>query len=120
MFGPPPDPAARVRIVRPRRPPAILACGKCLKKAGEGRAIRRALKDALSAAGDKPPRLARTACLGLCPKGAVVLASAATLARGEMVLVRNADEASAAALVLVPGLACGPPSGQTGGPEDKT
>ncbi len=116
MFGSPPDPAPRVRIVRPRRPPALFACGKCLRKAEEGRAIRRALKEVLSdrtaEGGRKPPRLARTACLGLCPKGAVVLASAATLARGEVVLVRDAAEVAGAAATLLPGLRTGPPGGQ--------
>ena len=100
-------------IARPRRAPPVLACRKCLKRCGDGRAIRRALKAELKqcsadTAGDgearklKPPKLVLTGCFGVCPKRAVTLASAATLARGEFVLVRDESEARAAVEVLVP------------------
>lgn len=95
----PSTPAART--ARAGRRPLILVCGKCLKRHGDGKAVRRALKDAAGEGGRKP-RLVRSACLGLCPKRAVVAASAATLARGEVVLLRGPEEAPAAIGALLP------------------
>lgn len=100
-------------IVRPRRAPPVLACRKCLKRCGDGRAIRRALKAELKQRGAdtagegvarklKPPKLVLTGCLGVCPKHAATLASGATLARGEFVLVRSESEVRDAVDVLMP------------------
>ncbi len=100
-------------IVRPRRAPPVLVCRKCLKRCGDGRAIRRALKAELKALGAdasgsgevrklKPPKLVLTGCFGVCPMRAATLASGATLSRGEFVLVRDESEVRAAVDALVP------------------
>jgi hypothetical protein len=90
---------------RPHRPPPILICRKCLKRAANGRAIKRALKvelKALSRArGVKRPRVVMTGCFGICPKRAVTATSGAMLARGEFLLLADEVQAAAAAAGLV-------------------
>jgi hypothetical protein len=90
---------------RPHRPPPILICRKCLKRAANGRAIKRALKAELKALGRgrgvKRPRIVMTGCFGICPKRAVTAASGATLARGEFLLLADDDQAAAAAARLM-------------------
>jgi hypothetical protein len=97
---------ASVVAVRPRRPRPILICKKCLKRAGQGSRLKRALKTELkrrSVAGNaKKPRVVATGCFGICPKHAVVLASAATLNRGEYLLLGDADGSAEAASILMP------------------
>lgn len=97
--------SASLRIARPKRAPCVLVCSKCVKKADEGRAIRKALKAALAeradAAGRRPGKLVETKCMGLCPKRAVTLASGATLARGELLMVKGAVDAAAALQLLL-------------------
>ncbi|WP_150104575.1 (2Fe-2S) ferredoxin domain-containing protein [Rhodopseudomonas palustris] len=91
-------------IARPKRPPPVLICGKCLSKAGGGKKLKQALKAELkraAAQGGKRPKLVTTGCLGICPKRAVVTASAATLGRGEYVLIEDRTEAAAAVKVLI-------------------
>ncbi|WP_420131477.1 (2Fe-2S) ferredoxin domain-containing protein [Rhodopseudomonas sp.] len=93
-------------IARPKRPPPVLICGKCLSKIDGGKKIKQALKaelkQAAAAHGGKRPKLVTTGCLGICPKRAVVTASAATLARGEYVLVGDRPEVGEAAALLTP------------------
>jgi hypothetical protein len=100
-------------IVRPRRAPPVLVCRKCLKRCGDGRAIRRALKAELKQRGAdaardgemrklKPPKLVLAGCFGVCPKRAATLASGVTLSRGEFVLVRDESEVGAAVDALMP------------------
>lgn len=83
-------------IARPKRPPPVLICGKCLSKIDSGKKLKQALKvelkHAAAARGGKRPKLVSTSCLGICPKQAVVTASAATLGRGEYVLVEERKE----------------------------
>lgn len=82
-------------VVRPRRAAPVLVCRKCLKRSDEGREVRRALKSELKAArreGTKPAKLVMTGCFGLCPKRSIVVASGASLARNELVLVSDRDE----------------------------
>ena len=78
-------------IARPKRPPPVLICGKCLSKAGGGKKLKQALKAELkraaAAQGGKRPKLVTTGYLGICPKRAVVTASAATLVKGEYVQI---------------------------------
>ena len=86
-----------VRTIRLRWQDVIVVCGKCLKRHDEGKAVRRALKAEVKAyTGDgakvRKTRVVRTGCLGICPRGAVVVASAPLLAAGEVMLVRDADE----------------------------
>ena len=114
MNSPPNDLAsspARSPIVRPRWRGAILVCGKCAKKHEDGKAIRRALKDEASRrlapaagkpAGKRKVKIIKTACLGLCPKNAVVVASAATLAAGEVVLLRGSWDVAGTLPRLLP------------------
>ncbi len=83
----------RARVVRLRRGATILLCGKCLKRHADGKALRRAVKTEARAAADPASgkvRIVKIGCLGLCPRRAVVVASAAGLARGEVMLVREA------------------------------
>jgi predicted metal-binding protein len=84
-----------------------LVCRKCLKRVSYGPALKRALKSELkrrsAARGIKHPRMVMTSCLDICPKRAVVAASAATLARGEYLLLADVDgSAEAAALLMRP------------------
>jgi predicted metal-binding protein len=91
----------------PRGAEPVLVCRKCLKRVSNGPALKRALKSELkrrsAARGIKHPRMVMTSCLDICPKRAVVAASAATLARGEYLLLADADgSAEAAALLMRP------------------
>ena len=93
----------RSRVVRLGRGATILLCGKCLKRHADGKALRRAVKTEARAVADPASgkvRIVKIGCLGLCPRRAVVVASAAGLARGEVVLVRDA----AGAATALPGL----------------
>lgn len=87
-------------IAKPRRPPPVLICRKCLKRADDGRAIRRALKTELKARSrtrdEKRPRLLATGCFGLCPKRAVTVTGGAMLGRGEYLLLEREDQAAKA------------------------
>lgn len=93
--------AARLR----RRTP-ILVCRKCLKRAPGGSDLKRALKSALklgrSDCAKRKPRMVMTSCFGICPKRAIVVASGATLARGECLMLANASDAEAAVMLLLP------------------
>ncbi|MGP9810613.1 (2Fe-2S) ferredoxin domain-containing protein [Rhodopseudomonas sp. NSM] len=93
-------------ILRPKRPPPVLICGKCLSRIDDGKTLKQALKAELksrvAAHGGKRARLVTTGCLGICPKRAVVTASVTTLGRGEYVLVEDAKGAGEAVAVLMP------------------
>ena len=107
-----------IKRARTRGAGPLFVCGKCLKRVPDGKAFRRALKEAardrveaLAAqgraaqgrSGSRKVRVVRTSCLGLCPKRAVVLASAATLGSGEMLIVADADAVPDAMMRLIPG-----------------
>ena len=90
-------------LVRPRRAAPVLVCRKCLKRSDEGRNVRRALKSELKASkrdGTKPAKLIVTGCFGLCPKNSVVIASGASLARQEYVLVADCNQVPQALALL--------------------
>lgn len=91
--------------VRSRREP-VLVCRKCLKRAPGGSGIKRALKSAAKSLCDaqpgRRPRVVMTSCFGICPKRAVVVASGATLHRGEYILLADADQAADVAALLMP------------------
>ena len=109
-------PSHTPRAVRLRR--TVLYCGKCLKRCDDGKALRRALKDGVKthvaqhAGGtgqdeksrDKngKVRLVKAGCLGLCPRGRLVVASPATLAGGEALLLRDEADVAAALPRLLP------------------
>ncbi|WP_322514221.1 (2Fe-2S) ferredoxin domain-containing protein [Rhodopseudomonas palustris] len=99
-------PKSAPTILRPKRPPPVLICGKCLSRIKDGKKLKQALKAELkshaAARGGKRARLVTTGCLGICPKRAVVTASAATLARGEYVLVEDAEGAGEAVGIVQP------------------
>ena len=99
-------PKSPVVTVAPRRPPPILVCKKCLGRIDDGKALRRGLKSEArrlgAERGTKPPRVVMTSCLGICPKRAVVVASAATLQHGQYLLLADADSAANAAEILMP------------------
>jgi predicted metal-binding protein len=88
-------------IVRAHRPPPVMVCKKCLKRAANGRAIKHALKSELKSLsrtrGEKRSRVVMTGCFGLCPKRAVTAASGTTLARGEYLLLADEGQAAEAA-----------------------
>jgi hypothetical protein len=98
--------AGGIRTVRPRWAGLVFVCGKCLKRHKHGKALRRALKaGAQSVAAERPSgkvRIIKTACVGLCPRQAVVASSAATLSQGEVVIVSNAEAASGSIARLLP------------------
>ncbi len=98
-------PSLRVLGVRQAGP--VLACRKCLKRMADGGKVRKRLKAGLKRrSADQKKRRARlvlTHCFGICPKGAVVTGSPATLARGEFLLIQDSsrdaiDQATAALL----------------------
>jgi predicted metal-binding protein len=99
-----PKPSAII-VARPRRAPPVLICRKCLSRVPDGKQLRKALKSELkarsAARGEKGPRLIVTGCLGICPKRAVVTASAKTLERGEYLLLPDAEDAVEAASRLM-------------------
>jgi hypothetical protein len=85
-----------LRALKLQRPGPVLVCGKCLKRMPGGGKLTRRLKASFKPrfAGQKKARakLVLTKCFGICPKDAVVTASAATFARGEFMLIRNCSE----------------------------
>lgn len=89
-----------------RRASPILVCKKCLGRIGDGKKLRKALKSdakARSAAqAVKPPRVVMTSCLGICPKRAVVVASAATMSDGRYLLLSDAEASGEAITALMP------------------
>ena len=90
---------SRAVVARLRRASPVFVCRKCLKRSAQGSAVRSALKRKLKRQGSdvrKPPRLIVTSCFGICPKKAIVLASAGSLRKGEYILAsRQADLAEA-------------------------
>ncbi len=94
--------------LKTRRADAVFVCGKCLKRSDGGGKLKRRLKKQLSEVSDarncKRPKLVLTGCLGICPKHAVVTASAATLGRGEVVVLRDsrAESVEKALALLTP------------------
>ena len=99
-------PNSSVFTIAPRRPQPIFVCKKCLGRIDDGKALRRGLKSETKRLaqerGEKPTRVVLTSCLGICPKRAVVVASAATLQRGEYLLLADGDSAAKAAPILMP------------------
>ena len=99
-------PKSSLVTIRPRCAAPVLVCKKCLGRISDGSELRRALKSEVkqrsAAQGTKRPRVVLTSCLGICPKRAVVVASADTLQRGEYLLLANSDAAGPAAAVLMP------------------
>jgi predicted metal-binding protein len=92
--------------LRPRRARPVLVCKKCLKRIDDGSKLKRALKSELkrrsAAQGTRRPRVVMTGCFGICPKRAVVVASGATLQRGEYLLLADAASSATAAALLAP------------------
>ena len=98
---------SRVRVVKPRWDGAILVCGKCLKRHPDGKALRQGLKAEVKARAKasmtgRKARIVKVACVKLCPKHAVVVASGATLSTGDVMLVRGVDDIAEAFPRLVP------------------
>src|ERR1044072_3765495 len=84
-----------LRALELRRPGPVLVCRKCLGRMADGGKLRRRLKASLKerSGGQKKKRarLILTNCFGICPKDAVVTASPATFARGELILVQDSS-----------------------------
>jgi hypothetical protein len=98
-----------LRALELQRAGPVLVCRKCLKRMANGGKLRRRLKGSLKQRNGGQTkgraRLVLTNCFGICPKDAVVTASAATFARGEFLLIRDYSEESmeqAAAVLLEP------------------
>jgi predicted metal-binding protein len=91
---------------RLRRAPPILVCKKCLGRIDDGKQLRKALKSVSKSRSVtqnvKPPRVVMTSCLGICPKRAVVVASAATLQEGRYLLLSDAAASAQAIETLMP------------------
>ena len=87
-----------LRALELRRPGPVLVCRKCLKRMSDGGKLRRRLKASLKerSGGQKKKRarLVLTNCFGICPKDAVVTGSAATFARGELILIQDCSQES--------------------------
>ena len=98
--------SSSIVTARLRRAPPVLVCKKCLGRVADGKSLRKALKSELksrsAAQSVKPPRVVLTSCLGICPKRAVVVASTATMARGEVLLLADGGSAGDAAVRLMP------------------
>ena len=78
-----------------RRAEVLLACEKCQRKQrkgkGELRKFSKLVKEAGREAGGKA-RVVDLPCLGICPKGGVVVVTASQLQRGEFSVLREASE----------------------------
>lgn len=85
-----------IRAIGLKLPGPFLLCRKCLKRMSGGGKLRRRLKVGLKRrrTDQERARLLLTNCFGICPKGAVVTASAATLARDEVLLIHDGSEES--------------------------
>lgn len=79
-----------MKKARLRRTP-IFACGKCLKRHRDGKAIRGALK---TRAKECEAKLVRAACLGVCPKAAVIVVTPRSLGDGRAELVATVEDAA--------------------------
>ena len=99
-------PKSSLVTIQPRRPQPIFVCKKCLGRIDDGKELRRGLKSEAKrlaqSRATKPARIVMTSCLGICPKRAVVVASAATLQQGQYLLLADADSAANAAAILMP------------------
>jgi hypothetical protein len=71
--------------------------GGKLKSALKKQVKRRSAEQAV-----KRPKVLLTGCLGICPKHAVTVASAATLQRGEYLLLKAEGQAAEAVEQLMP------------------
>lgn len=95
-----------VATARLRRASPVFVCRKCLSRVADGKKLRKALKGELKHRGakleSKGPRVVLTSCFGICPKRAVVTASAATLQSGRYLLLSDASAAAEAAAQLMP------------------
>jgi predicted metal-binding protein len=93
-----------IKTARLRRATPVLVCKKCLKRAEDGRSLKRALKSELKRGSHartvRPPRVVLTSCFGICPKRAVVVASEATLHRGEYLLLDDTRQTADAVAIL--------------------
>jgi predicted metal-binding protein len=91
--------------IRPRRATPILVCRKCLSRMADGRKLKGALKKQVKRLKPeglvKRPKVVVTSCLGICPKRAVTVASAATLRRGEYLLLSDCEQAADAVKALM-------------------
>ena len=95
---------SELMTIRSHRAAAVLVCKKCLKRARDGKSVKRSLKAELkrrSGENGKRGRTVLTSCFGICPKRAVVMASVNTLRRGEFLLVPGRGAISEAADVLL-------------------
>jgi predicted metal-binding protein len=94
--------------IRPRRATPVLVCRKCLSRVGGGGKLKSALKKQVKRRSAeqavKRPKVLVTGCLGICPRHAVAVASAATLQRGEYLLLESEGQAAEAVEQLMPGL----------------
>ncbi len=95
--------SSAARIIHPRRGAPILVCRKCLKRIDGGdfkRTLKTEVKRRGRAQGIRKPRIVQTNCFGICPRHAVVLASGATLNRGEYLLADNQSVNDAVAVLM--------------------
>jgi predicted metal-binding protein len=89
----------KIVVVHPRRAPPVFVCRKCLKRSDDAKGIAHALKSETkrSASGrERPTRVIKTSCFGICPKRAVVVTGGAAAGSGDYVLISSGAEVAAA------------------------
>jgi len=89
----------KVVVVHPRRAPPVFVCRKCLKRSEDAKHITHALKrETKRSAGDRdrPARVIKTSCFGICPKRAVVVTGGVAASKGDYALITSGTDVPAA------------------------
>ncbi len=97
----------KVRTAKAKFAEVVLVCRKCAKRQGLTKGQARALAKAGYAAGDRAtrpraegkkapkPRIVESGCLGPCPKRMLAIATGASVAAGQVLLVDPRDATAA-------------------------
>jgi predicted metal-binding protein len=89
----------KIAVIHPRRAPPVFVCRKCLKRSDDAKGIGRALKSEMKRSDrerEKPARVIKTSCFGICPKRAVVITGGTAAGSGDYLLVASETEVPAA------------------------
>ena len=77
-----------MKSVRAKRRETVVVCGKCLRRHDDGKSIRKALK---ARAKSVDAKMVRASCFGICPKGAMAIATRASMAEGRLLILKDAS-----------------------------